>query len=114
MLVFLFLYAGLIRNSILVFSSNSHDSEITISKATQENGDLVYQIDDEDSQNLLAQFKKVDNDIDDAEIAHEFSFTPKNFLNHYERQIDFRFDPFKSIQQLPLYDLFCNWKFHLL
>ncbi len=113
MLLFLFLYAGLVRNSVLVFASTSQN-EITVSKAVSKNGTVVYQLDDEDSQNPLTQFKKADNDVDDAEIANDFSFSLKNFFNYFEKQTIFRFDPFKSIQKLPLYDLFCNWKFHLL
>jgi len=113
LLLFFFLYAGIVRNSVVNLSLGAK-SEFVHKKANSKTGVEITQSDDAAAQGLLNQFKKVDNDLDDAEMASNFSLSFRNPAASYQSHDFFRFDVFKSRSRLPLYDLFCNWKFHLL
>lgn len=113
LLVFVFLYAGLVRNSVRNLSLDTN-SEFVYKKANSKAGVEITQSDDGAAQGLVNQFKKVDNDLDDAEVAPNFGLSLTNPIALYQSHDFFRCDVFRSLSKLPLYDLFCNWKFHLL
>ncbi len=115
LLVLVFLYAGLFRS---VFTSDaedivpnyaSHDSDTKSNLSTQQNHFNGFSI--------TNQYKdKGESEIDEAHVDFEVTFTshsPFTFLP-YQKFISSnelnRFDFLKK----PLYDLFCNWKFHLI
>lgn len=113
LLLFFFLYAGLFRNSIINLSFGTK-SEFVNQKANIKAEAEFSQADEDSTQVLQNQFKKTDTDLDDAELASNFCLSLKNPIAFYQSHDFFRFDIFKSFFKLPLYDLFCNWKFHLL
>ena len=113
MLLFFFLYAGLFRTSVINLSLGTK-SEVAYTKSTIKSTAEFTQSDDDDSQNLPAQYKKVDNDLDDVEAILNDDFSFKNTLSIFQHHQYFSFETFQAVSKLPLYDLFCNWKFHLL
>ena len=113
-LLFFFLYAGLFRTSVINLSLGTK-SEVTYKKSSAKTSTEFIQSDgDDDSQNLPAQYKKGDNDLDDAEAILNGDFSFKNAVALFQNHDFFSFDFFQAVSKLPLYDLFCNWKFHLL
>jgi len=113
-LLFFFLYAGLFRTSVINLSLGTK-SEVTYKKSSAKTSTEFIQSDgDDDSQNLPAQYKKGDNDLDDAEAILNGDFSFKNAVALFQNHDFFSFDVFQAVSKLPLYDLFCNWKFHLL
>ena len=112
LLLFFFLYAGLFRNSVINLSLGTK-SEFVHKKSSSKKVEFS-QSDEDSNQGFQNQFKKTDSDLDDAEMASNFSFSLRNTVAFYQSHDFSRFDSFKSFSKLPLYDLFCNWKFHLL
>ena len=111
-LLFVFLYSGLIRNSIIDVPSVASIEAHHVSPSKQKQFSAIS---DEDlNQRQLAQFKKVDNDQDD-EIAYSKSYfvSIRKMAVSVKKKAISKLDLFHSIAKLPLYDLFCNWKFHL-
>lgn len=115
LLVFVFLYVGLFRSVFtteaqeIVPNYASHDSDTKSNFSTQQNHFNGFSI--------TNQYKdKGESEIDEAHVDFEVTFTshsPFTFLP-YQKFISSnelnRFDFLKK----PLYDLFCNWKFHLI
>lgn len=112
LLLFFFLYAGLFRNSVINLSLGTK-SEFVHKKSSSKTVEFS-QSDEDSNQGFQNQFKKTDSDLDDAEMASSFSLSLQKYVAFYQSRDFFRFDIFKSLSKLPLYDLFCNWKFHLL
>lgn len=112
-LLFFFLYAGLFRTSVINLSLGTK-SEVAYKKTAETFASEFTQSDDDDSQNLPAQYKKVDNDLDDVEAILNENFSFKNTIATFLNHNFFSFETFQAFSKLPLYDLFCNWKFHLL
>ncbi len=112
LLLFFFLYAGLFRNSVINLSLGTK-SEFVHKKSSSKTVEFS-QSDEDSNQGFQNQFKKTDSDLDDAEMASSFSLSLQKYVAFYQSHDFFRFDIFKSLSKLPLYDLFCNWKFHLL
>lgn len=112
-LLFFFLYAGLFRTSVINISLGTK-SEVAYKKSTAKSTTEFSQSDDGDSQNLPAQYKKGENDLDDVEAILSDDFSFKNRVAFFQNPDFFSFETFQAVSKLPLYDLFCNWKFHLL
>jgi len=113
-LLFFFLYAGLFRTSVINLSLGTK-SEVAYKKSAATFAAEFTQSDDnDDSQNLPAQYKKVDNDLDDVEAILNDDFSFRNAVALFQNHDFFSFETFQAVSKLPLYDLFCNWKFHLL
>jgi len=112
-LLFFFLYAGLFRTSVINLSLGTK-SEVTYKKSIAKSTTEFTQSDDDDSQDLPAQYKKGENDLDDAEAILNDYFSFKNCVALFQNHDFFSFETFQAVSKLPLYDLFCNWKFHLL
>lgn len=112
-LLFFFLYSGLFRTSVINLSLGTK-SEIAFTKLTAKSSAEFTQSDDDDSQNLPAQYKKGENDLDDVEAILNDDFSFKNPVAYFQNHNFFSFETYQAVSKLPLYDLFCNWKFHLL
>jgi hypothetical protein len=112
-LLFVFLYSGIIRSSIIDVPSLASIERHHVSPSTQKQ---FAAISGEDlNQRQLTQFKKVDTDQDDEITLFKNSLVSLCKTGHSAKKKTIsKFDSFHSIAKLPLYDLFCNWKFHLL
>jgi len=112
-LLFFFLYAGLFRTSVINLSLGTK-SEVAYQKSTAKATPEFTQSDTDDSQNIPAQFKKAENDLDDVEAVLNEEVSFQNAVALFRIHHFFSLETFQGISKLPLYDLFCNWKFHLL
>lgn len=64
------------------------------------------------SQSLLDQLQ--DSDSDDIEVSYYADIVSKNITLPVSEHEFAEFAPYNSIYRVPLYDLYCNWKFHLI
>ena len=115
-LMLLFLNAGLSR--FFVFSLPSIHKAIEAphygSDASNETTSkhLLSALDESDV-GFIDQLKK-DIDADDVEFVFFGNFSPKTLIPHFVKHEFSEFISYHNIYKIPLYDLFCNWKFHLL
>jgi hypothetical protein len=109
LLIFLFLAAGLTRNLIFTLPS-IHKAE-----ASHFNSSSKYLLTaatgEESGQSFLDQLK--DSDADDVEVLFFSNYITKLIIPPAAKHEFSDFTPYRSLYRVPLYDLYCNWKFHL-
>ena len=111
-LVLLFLNAALTR-SVLFASGSGPDSKIeTTHHDSGSKYDLAAISDDDSGLNFPGQFKK-DTDSDDVEFVFFGNYSPKPQIHRLAKQGFSETGLYHEGYKVPLYDLFCNWKFHL-
>lgn len=110
LLLFVFLYSGFVRSYVVTdFSSQPVKKSFQAHKNTQ----VAQQHDHLIIFNAVNQFKKNDSESDD--LHQDFiSFEIVKPIDFFEENVTIspKLKFVKSIN-LPLYDLFCKWKFHL-
>jgi len=114
LLLFVFLYSGLFRSAILDIPSLVSVETKHVSSSSSSKQKQLTAISEEDlTQRQLSQFKKTDSDADDEiTFFRSYSISEKAAFSVKKRAIT-QLDLFHSAAKIPLYDLFCNWKFHL-
>lgn len=113
--VFIFLYSGIIRgvltSDVEDYTSNhaQHDSDAKSNFSTQQN--LFNNL------SIVNQYKeKSESETDETHFDFEFTFTsysPFAFLPYPNLSGFIELNWIIALKK-PLYDLFCNWKFHLI
>ena len=107
--VLFFLTAGLAKSLVTAFPSG-HKKDLTHS--TFAKNVLTQTTEDGSGLSFLDQLR--DSGADDLEFAFFGSFTIPHFLPAIaSRQKFAEFSPYCNIYSVSLYDLYCNWKFHL-
>ncbi|WP_276978867.1 hypothetical protein [Flavobacterium filum] len=110
LLLFVFLYSGFVRSYVVTdFSSQPVKKSIQAYKNTQ----VAQQHDHLIIFNAVNQLEKSDSESDD--LHHDYiSFEKATTIASYVANVTI--SPklkFAKAINLPLYDLFCKWKFHL-
>lgn len=112
--VFIFLYSGIVRGVLTsdlnddVPNYEHHDSD---SKSTFSTHHTYL-----NGFGIANQYKeKSESETDEAHFDFELSFTSNSLLAFLPFRSDFSSINLNRVNflQQPLYDLFCNWKFHL-
>ena len=110
LLVLFFLTAGLSKSLISAMSLNAKKETAThntLSKHALTPADGA-----ESSLSFLDQLK--DTDTDDVEFAFFGNYINPSFLPNVAKEHKFpQFVAYNNIYSGQLYDLYCNWKFHL-
>lgn len=110
-LLLLFLYSGLIRSSIVAVPSATSIEVFYLNSSKEKQ---FTAISDEDlNQRQVAQFKKAENDQDEIYLIKNYFASIRKVAVSTKKKAICKLDLFHSIAKIPLYDLFCNWKFHL-
>lgn len=110
LLLFVFLYSGFVRSYVVTdFSSQPVKKSIQASENTQ----VAQQQDHLIIFNAVNQFEKNDSESDD--LHHDFiSFETVTPVDFFQSKVTISSKlKFAKAINLPLYDLFCKWKFHL-
>lgn len=110
LLLFVFLYSGFVRSYVVTdFSTQPVKKSIQ----THKNTEVAQQHDYLIIFNAVNQLEKNDSESDD--LHHDFiSFETVTPIDFFEANVTI--SPklkFAKAINLPLYDLFCKWKFHL-
>lgn len=115
LLVFVFLYTGLFRSVFIsdvveiVPNYANHDSDTKSNLSIKQNHFIGFSI--------LNQYKdKGESEIDEVHLDFEVTFishTPFTFLPYQKFVSSNELNRLNFLKK-PLYDLFCNWKFHLI
>jgi hypothetical protein len=112
LLILVFLNVSFGRNVSAVFSAPVHQE---VSKA--DNGfakqDVTAQSDDDSKLGFWDQFKK-DTNSDDFEFVLFDTCASKLAVPYTGKHEYAAAAGYKDIYAVPLYDLYCNWKFHLI
>lgn len=112
--VFIFLYSGILRGvittDVIDYMSNyvQHDSETKSTVSAKQNHF--------NGLSIVNQNKEKGEETDEAHFDFEFSFTshsPFTFLPYPKLRSFIELNWILTLKQ-SLYDLFCNWKFHLI
>lgn len=73
-----------------------------------------YKISASADESLFGSLSPKDPDVDDVEFTYYENYTPKKSIVFPVKQHDFaEIAEHSSGYSVPLYDLYCNWKFHL-
>ena len=113
--IFIFLYSGILRGvittDVIDYVSNyaQHDSETKSTFSAQQNHFNGFSIANQNKE-------KSESETDEAHFNFQFSFSshsPFIFLPYPKLSGSFEVNRINTLKQ-PLYDLFCNWKFHLI
>lgn len=106
-LLLVFLTASTARNIVSVFEGID-----TIEADYTKKGQYLISADDEDS--ALGTLSLKDSDADDIELIYYGNYTAQKQLSIPVSGHDFfQESEYLSTYNIPLYDLYCNWKFHL-
>lgn len=109
-LILFFLNAGFIRNFITSATPSTDKAEIA-HHDTGAKHDLTATSDEDSGASFFDQFKK-DADSDDVEFVFFGNFSSKT-LTYSQDQHEFsEIGMHPDMYRIPLYDLYCNWKFH--
>jgi hypothetical protein len=110
MLLFVFLYSGTVRSYVVTdFSALPVKKSIQAHKNTQ----VAQKQDHLIVFNAFNQFENNDSESDD--LHHDFiSFESDDIVDffHTNHTLSWQFQ-FAKTFNIPLYDLYCKWKFHL-
>ena len=111
-LVLFFFTAGFAKSFVSVFPSN-HKSGNTAQTFSSKHV-LTTASDSDASLSFIDQLKGGDGDDNDLEFAFFGNYTFPQFYGPVTAEKNFaEFTPQNTIYSVPLYDLYCNWKFHL-
>lgn len=106
-LLLFFLAASTGRNVVSVFEP-AHSSEAHYEKNGQ------YSVSAAVDDSILGTISLKDSDVDDIELIYYGDYTAqKQAVLPTEEQNIVQYTEQYSTYKIPLYDLYCNWKFHL-
>lgn len=111
-MLFIFLNAGFAKSVSAGSVSKSDKLEVTQQNNSVSKYDLTAASLDDSEDNFFAQFKK-DSDSDDSEFIFCNNFYSKAIINFQEQQQFAEISMRSEMYSHSLYDLYCNWKFHL-
>lgn len=110
-LLFAFFCSGLIRNAI-VNSSNFVSIETCHALPFKQKQFSVVSVEDlNDYQEVL--FKKTHTNLNDLLLVKKCFVSIGKMIVFDKKETNFKLHLFYLFLKLPLYDLFCNWKYHL-
>lgn len=115
LLIFVFIYAGIFRNAV-VGSASANRYSIQYAQKQNSPKFLSTRITSPGKLSLVDEMNKTDKDLGDLEFD-AVDFSDSTGLNLFFKRSKFtshRLAVLYSQLTLPLYDLFCKWKFHLL
>lgn len=112
LLLFVFLYSGVIKGYV---NQSAEISKPQLCHAqTSKQKHYISVLEDDQTQCQETQISESDSDLDEIAFCRN-SFIPANELSFSLPKNAFpKTTFFHEVEKLPLYDLFCNWKFHLL
>jgi hypothetical protein len=110
-LLFIFLNAGFAKNIAAGFVSKSDKVEVTHHNSVSKYDLTATSLDDSED-NVFDQLKK-DSSPDDSEFIFITNFSSKAIINFQEQHQFAEIGMCSEMYSDSLYDLYCNWKFHL-
>jgi hypothetical protein len=111
-LILVFLNAGLTKSFLSSSVSTSNKEEAVAHHNTGSKHDITATSDEESGISFIDQLKK-GTDSDDLEFVFFADLLSKPNIPHLTKYEFSEFGPYRTIYRVPLYDLYCNWKFHL-
>ena len=114
-LIFVFVYAGIFRNAV-IGSASANTYSIQYTQKQNSPKFLSTKITSPGKLSLVDEMNKTDKDLGDLEFD-AVDFSDSTGLNLFFKRSKFTSHQLEALHSqltLPLYDLFCKWKFHLL
>lgn len=107
-LLLCFLSAATARNIVPVFQ------EVNSTERAHDSKQDKYEISASEGDSALGTLSPKDSDVDDVEFTYYGNYSTQKSTEFPTQQHDFAEITENSYSyNIPLYDLYCNWKFHL-